>query len=302
MQLHMRRALAPVLAGSMALSALSPALAQDYARRSIPQNTVVRVKLDDGLSSRESRVGDRFMARLADSDYSGFPRGTRFEGTVTQVQRATKDRAGVLDMKIHRALMPDGRMVASTAFLASLNDDDVVRVGRGRLESRTRSRGEKIDWKWAGYGAAGGAVLGEIFGGSFIKGALLGGLGGAVYGYLNRDKGRRGDFRDVELARGQEFGIRMHERVVFNDSSEYSYASYDDRLDRDHDRDRDYDRDRDRDRDRDLDREDVRNRERYEDERRRDRYEEEREYERSRDRDRDRERYEERVPERGTAR
>lgn len=296
LQLQMRRALAPVLAGTMALSALSPALAQGYGSRSIPQNTVVRVKLDDELSSRESRVGDRFMARLADSDYSGFPRGTRFEGTVTQVQRATKDRPGVLDMKIHRALMPDGRMVASTAFLASLNEDDVVRVGRGRLESRSRSRGNKIDWKWAGYGAAGGAVLGEIFGGSFIKGALLGGLGGAVYGYLNRDKGRRGDFRDVELARGQEFGIRMHERVVFADNSEYSYASYDDR---DYDRNRDDYRDRDDDRNRDYDRD----RDRYEDERRRDereRYEDQREYERSRDRDR--ERYEERIPERGTAR
>ena len=288
MKTGIHRAVAPLMAGVLALSAAAPAVAQGSARRSVPQNTVVRVKLADALSSRTSRVGDRFMARLSDRDYSGFPQDTRFEGTVTQVQRPTASRPGLLDMKVHRAIMPDGRMVAATAFLASLDDGDVTRVGRGRLESRTRSRGDRFDWKWVGYGAAGGAVLGEIFGGSFLKGALLGGLGGAVYSYINRDKGRRGDFRDVELERGQEFGIRLHEPVVFNDNRSYRYARYeeddsDDRYrhrsdveERRTQRDRDYEGERHED-----DR--YQDRDRYEDERHEeDRYDRERD-----DRDRD---------------
>ena len=80
---------------------------------------------------------------------------------------------------------------------------------------------KKFDWKWVGYGAGGGAVLGTIFGGNLLRGALLGGLGGAVYSYLNRDKNR--EFKDVELSRGTEFGIRLDNRVAFADRTDYEY-------------------------------------------------------------------------------
>ena len=50
---------------------------------------------------------------------------------------------------------------------------------------------------------------------------MLGGLGGAVYSYLNRDKRR--EFRDVELARGTEFGVNLQQRVAFAERSDYRY-------------------------------------------------------------------------------
>src|SRR5690606_35021591 len=112
-------------------------------------------------------------------DRSGFPRGTRFEGVVTEVARAGKNEPGVLDVEFRRAILPDGRAMAISGELAGLGDDDVRRRSDGRLESRHSSRKEKFDAKWVGYGAAGGAVLSTIFGGGFLKGALLGGLGGA---------------------------------------------------------------------------------------------------------------------------
>lgn len=285
-----QRVLTPILASAVALASTAPAFAQRGGQGQvvIPQNTVVRATLEDRLTSREAHVGDRFMARISPEDYSGFPQGTRFEGTVTEVGRPSSSRPGVMDVKIHRAILPDGRMVQATGFLASLDDEDLVRTGRGRVEARRRGSSDKFDWKWVGIGAGGGLVLGSIFGGAPLKGILLGGVGGAIYSYLNKNKNSRNhrdDYRDVELTRGTEFGIRMYDRVVFNDAAGYRYAEardrrddrYDDRDREDRDgryrdderysdsRDRDQERYRDRDRD-----------ERYEDERdRTDRYQDE---------------------------
>jgi len=246
------KTLIPVLVTAIGLAATVPVAAQGTSsRRStttrrtttyrpaqrttgkvIPANTVVKVKLDQDLSTKEARPGDRFTATLDDDDYSGFPAGTRFEGTVTEATRPTKTRPGILDVTVRRALLPGGSAVAVSGQLAGLEEDDVRRVGRGRLESKHRGKG-KFQTKWVGYGAAGGAVLSTIFGGNFLKGALLGGVGGAVYGYLNKDKGSR-SYRDVELDRGTGFGLRLNQRVVFNDSSRYRYASYEDVPDRDY--------------------------------------------------------------------
>jgi len=220
--------LAPVLGvGLLAAGAARAGEGERDAGRYVPANTVVRAKLLDPLSSRTSRVGDEFRAELHARDHSGFPEGTEFEGTVTEVQRVGKDRPGGLNVKIHRAILPDGRKVAATGFLASLQDEDVRRTEDGRLESRERkSSGGKMEWKWVGYGAAGGAVLSAIVGGGFLKGAIIGGLGGAVYGLLNKKKGKT-EYRDVELAKGTEFGIRMYDRVAFADRAEYRYSEYD---------------------------------------------------------------------------
>ncbi len=236
----------PLLAGAVAMTSatgVQPAMAQRQApikqkvaqraplnseRVVVPADTVVRVKLDETVNSRNVRIGDKFQATLADSDRSGFPDGTRFDGSVTEVQRSTEDRPGVLDMRFTRATLPGGRSVALDGRLASLANDDIRRGANGRLETRRRSGGDRFDPKWVGYGAAGGAVLAEILGSNFLKGALLGGLGGAVYGYLNRDRDRR-DFRDVTVDRGTEFGIRMSQRVAFNEEPSYRYASRNDR-------------------------------------------------------------------------
>jgi hypothetical protein len=224
-----RAATLPVLLGLLGVS--SPqAAAQD--RGVVPADTVIRARLDERVSSRDARVGERFTASLAPEDRSGFPEGTRFEGTVTEVERASEDEPGVLNMRFRTAVLPDGRRVSIDGRLASLSEEDVRRTSDGRLESRRRGgSGGKFDAKWVGYGAGAGAVLATIFGGGFLKGALLGGLGGAIYGYLNRDKeGGRGDrFKEVNLASGTEFGIRLQDRVAFAPRDTYRYTRRDDR-------------------------------------------------------------------------
>jgi len=190
---------------------------EEVNRVAIPAETVVRVELDDTMTSETARVGDRFTATVMDNDRSRFPAGTKFEGRVTQAQSATKNRPGILDMAFDRAILPDGTRVAISGSLASLDKDSVRQAADGRLVTRKKN-GDSFDWKWVGYGAAGGAILGGILGDDdWLKGALLGGIGGAVYSYINRGKNKNNDFHEVTLDRGADMGVLLNQRVVFND-------------------------------------------------------------------------------------
>ncbi len=217
------RAFLPVLVASLGIAGTTREAAAQSDRIFIPANTVVHAELDQSLSSRNARVGQRVAARIDPADRSGFPEGTRFEGTITQVQRSNNNRPGIIDMEFQRAWLPDGQRVSIDGTLASLGDDDVQRTSDGRIVARRQS-GDSFDWKWVGYGAGAGAILGGILGDDdWLKGALLGGLGGAIYSYLNRDRDR--NFRDVSLDRGADFGIRLDNRVAFNDRNNYRYVA-----------------------------------------------------------------------------
>jgi hypothetical protein len=186
-------------------------------RRVIPAHTVVQVSLDEELSSKTARVGDRFTATLDRDDKSRFPEGTRFSGRITEAKPSTKDRPGVIDASFSEAVLPDGRTIRISGSLAGLDGESIRRTADGRLESK-KSGQSKFDWKWVGVGAAGGAVLGGIFGDDdWLKGALLGSVGGAVYAYLN--KGKDVDKRqrhDVVLEEGTKFGVVLDRQVALN--------------------------------------------------------------------------------------
>jgi hypothetical protein len=190
------------------------------SRMVIPGNTVVRVKLDNELSSKTARRGDEVSATIDRDDRSRFPEGTKFEGEVTQVQKSKDGEPGVIDLAFSRAVLPDGTSVQINGELASLDEKDVQQTPDGRLEAKAGKK-KKFDLKWVGIGAAGGAVLSTILGGKALKGALIGALGGAAYAYLNQKKGAK--VGDVELAEGTEFGIRLDNRVAFADNTSYRY-------------------------------------------------------------------------------
>lgn len=216
--------LAAVLAVGGALP-LRVAAAPNDSEVVIPENTVVRLKLEDRVTSREARVGDKFAATLNTNDRSGFPNGTRFQGEVTEAERKKDDEPGVLNVRIRTAYLPGGARLPVSGRLASLNSKDLRRTSDGRLEAKSKGGGSgKPDWKWAGYGAAGGAVLSAILGGGVLKGALLGGVGGGIYSYLNRDK-NKSQIRDVDLPAGTEFGMRLDDRVAFDDRDSFRYSA-----------------------------------------------------------------------------
>jgi hypothetical protein len=208
-----RRTALPLLFSALALMGAHSAVAQNRGRNIVPADTVVRLKLDTALNSHNAQRGDTFAAVLAGDDRSGFPEGTRFQGVVREVQRRTKEKPGMLDIQIQSAYAPGGSKTAMSGRLASLEGDDVRQMKNGRLQARKGSK-SKMDWKWAGYGAGAGAIVSAVTGGKALKGALIGGLGGAAYSYLSRNKGGKDTFRDVDLPRGTEFGMRVERPVT----------------------------------------------------------------------------------------
>jgi hypothetical protein len=212
----------PLAAAFLCVTGAPAALAQRESV-TIPENTIAKVRLDQSVSSRTARVGDRVVALVTADDRSGFPESTRLEGTVTEVQRSSDSRPGIIDMDFTRAVLPGGQSLTIRGQLASLAEEDVRQADDGRIVTRRKGSGEKFEPKWVGYGAAGGAVLATILGESFLRGALLGGLGGAIYGYLNKDK-NKGEFREVTLDQGTTFGVRLADRVAFRERGTYRYG------------------------------------------------------------------------------
>jgi hypothetical protein len=190
----------------------------------IPARTVVQATLDERLTSRRAQVGDRFTATLDPADNSKFPEGTKFEGRITEAQTSSATQPGILDAAFDRAVLPNGDTLRISGNLAGLDRNSVRKTGDGRLESKDKGR-DKFDWKWVGYGAGAGLILGGILGDDdWLKGALLGGVGGAIYSYVrgqggNRDTASNRDrdkYHEVVLQKGAKFGIELNDRVALD--------------------------------------------------------------------------------------
>jgi hypothetical protein len=167
----------------------------------VPEDTALRVRLDDTLTSTDSRVGDPFSATVVDEgDY----RNARVYGHVAEVDLSGKIKGRTsLMLRFDRLVMPDGRRSPIHAEIVELYhapSGEKVDV-EGAIESS--SRGRKTAEHTA-IGAGAGALLGGIFGGG--KGAgigsVIGGVGGlgttAFHGH-----------QKITLNSGQEMMIRI---------------------------------------------------------------------------------------------
>src|SRR5690242_20537959 len=81
------------LALMLAVSAAAWADSTNQDRVVMSSGSVLKVRLDDTISSDRSQRGDRFLATVetADSGYN-LPSGTRVEGVVTDVQKAQSNK------------------------------------------------------------------------------------------------------------------------------------------------------------------------------------------------------------------
>jgi hypothetical protein len=206
----MQRVTILYLAAWCAYLLTSTAVLGQQAREVVPSGTVVKVELLEDLSSKEASVGDRVRVRVSEDDRSGLPTDAVLVGRVTQVQRATRSRPGVIDIDF-RVVELATRWIPLSGDLYSLHESDVRETGSGRLMAEGRRHDPM---KFIGYGALGGVLLGRLLGTSTLKGVLLGAGLGYLYGETVRDKSK---FRDVELERGAEFGVRLNRRVALRD-------------------------------------------------------------------------------------
>ena len=180
---------------------VSAPLLASTANFAVPDDTALRIRLDDTLTSNDSEVGDPFSATVVDKgDY----RNARVYGHVSEIDMSGKIKGHTsMVLRFDRLVMPDGRRAPIHAELIELYhapSGEKVDV-EGAIESGGRGR-KSIEHTAIGAGA--GALLGGIFGGG--KGAgigsIIGGVGGlgttAFHGH-----------QQITLNSGQEILIRI---------------------------------------------------------------------------------------------
>ena len=187
-----------LLAAAVMVSAPLLASTPNFA---VPDDTALRIRLDDTLTSVDSEVGDPFSATVVDR---GEYQNARVYGRVTEIDMSGKIKGHAsMMLRFDRLIMPDGRRAPIHAEIIELYhapSGEKVDV-EGAIESGGRGR-KSIEHTAIGAGA--GALLGGIFGGG--KGAgigsIIGGVGGlGTTAFHGRQK--------ITLNSGQEMLIRV---------------------------------------------------------------------------------------------
>ena len=171
----------------------------------------IRVRMNEELSSKTAKVGDRFTVTVREPVYSTsgavvIPEGSELVGKVDAVTKAAnKGKPGALDVSFVQVVLPNGTKRVINGSLTELNADDAKSASEGT------ARGDRMKHRkviWYGGGAAGGAILGAAVGGG--KGALIGGLLGAGGGFLG-ERFTKGEEAKVES--GTEFSVYLNRAV-----------------------------------------------------------------------------------------
>jgi len=191
-----------LLVGLIALASLPlPASTSDFR---IPDDTALRIRLDDTLNSVDSEVGDPFSATVVDD---GEYRNARVYGHIEEIDMSGKVEGHTsMMLRFDRLVMPDGRRAQINAEIIELYhapSGEKVDV-EGAIESGGRGR-KSIEHTAIGAGA--GALLGGIFGGG--KGAGIGSIVGGAGG-LGTTAFR--GHQKITLSSGQEMLIRITAR------------------------------------------------------------------------------------------
>ena len=167
----------------------------------VPEDTALRIRLDDTMTTADSQVGDPFSATVVDR---GAYQNARVYGHVSEIDLSGKIKGRTsMMLRFDRLVMPDGRRAPIHAEIVELYhapSGEKVDV-EGAIESSNRGRKTAVH---TAIGAGAGALLGGIFGGG--KGAgigsVVGGAGGlgttAFHGH-----------QKITLSTGQEMLVRI---------------------------------------------------------------------------------------------
>ncbi|HST22667.1 MAG TPA: hypothetical protein VLR90_16205 [Blastocatellia bacterium] len=169
----------------------------------VPSGTNLRVRLNNDLSSKDSRVGDRFTTTVVNP--------SRYENATVTGHISSIKKSGTVKGRTSMTLafdaieMPEGRRAPLRGQVVRIYDSESGKVDdEGRVESGSRG---KQAIKRGGIGAAAGAIIGGIAGGG--KGAaiglILGGAGGAGSLAVQGSK-------ELKLESGTEMLVRVTRR------------------------------------------------------------------------------------------
>ena len=183
---------------------LHPANVLEVAEgRDVAKGAEIKAVLDTPLSSKTSKVGDRFTATVAQdvpgvNGSVGIPAGSKIEGEVSEVEQGKLlpqlRGKGRLNLRFTDLVFPNG--TRAPIFLTLKNVTDTS--GKANSKTSTSSEGEVNSRtsggsiaKDVGIGAGIGTVAGLIFGHA-IRGLAIGAIAGG--GYVLATQGK-----DVEM-------------------------------------------------------------------------------------------------------
>src|SRR5438552_4042929 len=142
----------------------------------VPVGTNLKIRLNDALSSKESRAGDKFTATVIDP--VRFNEAT-VRGHIRSITKSGKVQGRTtMNLAFDSITLPDERHSILHGYVTKVYGNDARTDEEGGVQSK--SRGNQT-LKRSGIGATAGAIIGGIAGGG--KGAaiglILGGAGGA---------------------------------------------------------------------------------------------------------------------------
>lgn len=142
----------------------------------VPVGTDLKVRLNETLSSKESRVGDRFTATVTDPNR--FDEAT-LRGHISSIQKSGKIKGRTsMNLAFDSIELSDGRKATLHGYVTRVYGDDSGRADEeGGVESGSRT---KQTIKRGGIAAVTGAIIGGIAGGG--KGAAIGLIIGGAAG------------------------------------------------------------------------------------------------------------------------
>lgn len=184
-----------------------PVPARSPAYYMVNANQIIRVRMEDTITSRSARVGDRFRTTVVDPVYAGgvevIPAGSTITGRVTSVKRAERrSKAGTMGVDFVSVQLPNGTSRALSGSLTDVTGDNNSYDDEGQVSGRSATKRNIV---FIGGGAATGALIGAIAGGG--KGAGIGAGVGAGLGVAGAffSKGK-----EAEVRPGTEFGVVLN--------------------------------------------------------------------------------------------
>lgn len=142
---------------------------------SIPQGTVLMIRLDQPITSYGTNIGDPISATLENDvfiqDAVAIPAGSQVLGQVAQVTDARRlGLHGTVDVRFNTVKLPSGRTIPIRAHIVTTDETGLL---KGDTYTKDIAKGVGI--------AAGGTGVGTLMG--TAAGSLLGSVGtGAMFG------------------------------------------------------------------------------------------------------------------------
>lgn len=198
--------------------ATAPAQSQTRNRRqltTISSGTVIPVKLDDSLNSKDAHEGDTFSATVTNvdkySDATTLPVGTKVEGVVRSAKPMEGKNPGMLDLAFDRVTLPNGRSYSISGAPINLDSKSVTRKN-GRIVAKSGSKGPNR-LTYVGIGAGAGLLLNVL---GHRKATLTDVLIGAGLGYGAGSLIKSGNSpRDVDLKAGTTMGVSLTRNLAY---------------------------------------------------------------------------------------